>query len=105
VVQPLPNGALLLSINLGELVSTLADRNASRDEVDTILAGLSCEIVPFDERLALRSALLRPATRRLGLSLGDRACPALAQVRGLPVHSAERSWASLDLPVDIRVIR
>jgi ribonuclease VapC len=87
------------------LVSKLVERNTSLEEVDTILTSLPCEIVPFDTSLAVRSGLLRAATKRFGLSLGDRACLALAELRRLPVYTAERSWASLDLPIDIRVIR
>ncbi len=38
------------------------------------------------------SAALRTTTRAAGLSLGDRACLALACERGLPAVTAERRW-------------
>jgi ribonuclease VapC len=62
-------------------------------------------VVDFDAEQALRTGELRPLTRHLGLSLGDRACLALALVRRLPVLTADRSWLGLKLGVEIRLIR
>ena len=62
-------------------------------------------IRPFDESLALEAGFLRTSTRQYGLSLGDRACLALALREGAPVVTADRTWANLDLGIDIRVIR
>ncbi len=39
------------------------------------------------------------------LSLGDCACLATAEVHGLPVLTADRIWAGLGLPVEVRLIR
>jgi PIN domain nuclease of toxin-antitoxin system len=61
--------------------------------------------VPFDEELARGAGALRPATKSLGLSLGDRACLALAQREGLPVLTADRAWAKLAVGVEVKVIR
>jgi PIN domain nuclease of toxin-antitoxin system len=48
---------------------------------------------------------LRTDTRRRGLSLGDRACLALAETPGLPAVTADRHWAQPGLSIDIRPIR
>jgi ribonuclease VapC len=40
-----------------------------------------------------------------GLSLGDRACLALALTRGEPAVTADRQWAQLDLGIRIELIR
>jgi PIN domain nuclease of toxin-antitoxin system len=63
--------------------------------------------VPVDEDLALQAALMASATRRLGLSLGDRICLALAKRTGLPALTADRSWLEIagTLGVTIEAIR
>jgi PIN domain nuclease of toxin-antitoxin system len=52
-------------------------------------------IADFDRDVAVRAAALRAATKHLGLSLGDRACLATAQLRDLPVLTADRVWKKL----------
>ena len=59
----------------------------------------------FDEALGLRAGALRLATRHLGLSLGDRACLALAEREQLPILTGDGAWALLDIGLDIRLIR
>jgi PIN domain nuclease of toxin-antitoxin system len=44
-------------------------------------------------------------TRSAGLSVGDRACLGLAKELDLPVVTADRMWASLDLGIEIELIR
>jgi len=97
--------ALFLSVNLAELATKLMDAGLDRDELAAVIGALECEIVPFDAPLAVSAGLLRPLTRAQGPSLGDRACLAFALARGLPAYTAERSWAKLDLPIDVRLIR
>jgi ribonuclease VapC len=53
---------------------------------------------------AVRIAELMPRQRELDLSLGDRACLALALRLGLPVLTADRSWLKLEEP-EVRPIR
>lgn len=53
----------------------------------------------------LAAAQLRPQTRRLGLSLGDRACLALGLERGATVLTADQTWQQLSAPHRIKVIR
>ncbi|MFL6293015.1 MAG: twitching motility protein PilT [Thermoanaerobaculia bacterium] len=62
-------------------------------------------MVPFSAAQAERAAFLRALTRHLGLSLGDRACLALADELKLPAATADRNWADLTLAIEIRVIR
>lgn len=50
-------------------------------------------------------AELRPFTRHLGLSFGDRACLALGHFTKCPILTADKDWSKLDLEFDIRQIR
>ena len=69
------------------------------------IQALGLEVVGFELEQAYQCALLRPLTKSAGLSLGDRACLALAQQRGQPVITADRAWATLALGVTMTVIR
>ena len=53
--------------------------------------------------LAYRAGALEPVTRREGLSLGDRACLALAERHGVPALTADRSWAAAGARLGIAV--
>lgn len=69
------------------------------------LSLLALRVVPFTAELAYSAAELRTNTRGLGLSLGDRACLALAASEHREVLTADRKWQDLDVGVDVRVIR
>jgi ribonuclease VapC len=51
------------------------------------------------------AADLRLLTRQAGLSFGDRACLALGRRLGLPVLTADRAWATLEVGVHIQLLR
>lgn len=98
-------GAALGAVNLAEVVTDLSHRGQSERDIRMQIEGFTLRIVPFDEDLAIRAGMLRPLTRAAGLSLGDRACLALAERLAVPVLTADRAWSSLPLPLDIQVIR
>jgi PIN domain nuclease of toxin-antitoxin system len=66
---------------------------------------LGIPIVPFDAEAAHSAAVLAGHTRRLGLSLGDRACLALGILIESTVVTANQGWAKLDVGLEIEVIR
>jgi len=98
-------GVGISAVNLAEVVSKLYDQLFSKDQIDLIVGGLALEVAPFDESQAIAAGQLRIATRHFGLSLGDRACLALAIRKKATVITADRSWAGLDLGIEIKVIR
>jgi PIN domain nuclease of toxin-antitoxin system len=95
----------LLTINLAEVLSRLSDWRVPVVEAEARIAAMDVELVPFDRQLARVTAELRQPTRNLGLSLGDRACLALARVMGGRALTADRSWAALDLGISTECIR
>lgn len=105
VASALVGTAIISSVNLAEIVGKLADAGVPRRSMAEILDPLGIEVAPFDADLAYRAGMLRPLTRGKGLSLGDRACLALALERALPVLTADAIWHDLAVGVDVRPIR
>ena len=105
VAELVAAGATVGTVNLSEVVAKLSSVGMPEAGIRASLDPLGLEIVPFDAELAYRAALLVGPTRALGLSLGDRACLALAVQAGLPAVTADRAWRQLVLSIEIRVIR
>jgi PIN domain nuclease of toxin-antitoxin system len=98
-------GALLSAVNYTEVIGKGLDRGEALLATLRKLAAMGVEVVAHDARLAQRAGALRPLTRRFGLSLADRACLALAERERAPVLTADRKWSSLNIELDIRLIR
>ncbi|MYA20287.1 MAG: type II toxin-antitoxin system VapC family toxin [Chloroflexi bacterium] len=106
VVAAVGAGAAVSTVNLSEVIAKLADRGAPEREIRDTIETIGLDITEFDADDALAAGLLRPATRAAGLSLGDRACLALAQLSGAPVLTADRAWAAIELDgVEVQFIR
>ncbi len=110
VADEIATGATISTVNLGEVLSRVADRGAdparvTRQMTDRGLLDGAIAVEPFTVADAVEVARLRPLTRTHGLSLGDRACLALAQRFDAPVVTADTAWSRLDLPIELRQIR
>ena len=81
-VEQVLHEAFVSAANLSEVVAKLIDRGLEGGEALADLRELDFEVVAFDRGQAERAGLLRATTREAGLSLGDRACLALAQQKG-----------------------
>jgi ribonuclease VapC len=104
-VEPVLAEAVIGAVNLSEVYAKLAERGMPDEAIWATVGALDLPVVGFDEEMARLTAGLRPATRRLGLSFGDRACLALGRKLKLPVLTADRAWSRVDVGVDVRVIR
>ena len=93
------------AVNYSEVVGKLAKAGMPEREIRDDLEGLHVEVVPFDSEQAFEAGFLRPATKALGLSLGDRACLSLARRLGLTALTADSTWDQLSLGIEIRLIR
>lgn len=95
----------LSSVNLAEVLGRFARDGHDPAQVLRRIRASPIETVPFlDEHAALAAARI-PRTMASGLSLGDRACLALAIERQGPAMTADQAWSALDLPIPIVQIR
>jgi ribonuclease VapC len=104
VVDHITAGAAISTVNLVE-VATVLIRNG-RDP-NTVLDPLrsQVDVMAFTDTDAITTAALYPQVSARGLSLGDRACLALAQRLNAPAVTAEHLWADVDLDITIDTIR
>lgn len=99
------SGCLLTAVNAAEVVGRMQREGVPSSEIRLNLMTLGVSVESFDTELAIATGELEGSTRRHGLSLGDRACLALAKREGLPVLTADRAWADVDVGVKIELIR
>lgn len=105
MVVPLLGAALISTVNYAEVASKLINSGVVRSEARDAILSLGIAVADFDLGLADRTGELRPLTRHRGLSLGDRACIALAEREGIPVVTMDRTWADILPSLEIRVVR
>ncbi|EDN66875.1 PilT-like protein [Beggiatoa sp. PS] len=86
------HGAIISTVNLTEVMTKLFEKGLTRETIQRILKALHLEMVNFDAEMASKAAELRLITRHLGLSLGDRACLAVAEQLNLPVLTTDKQW-------------
>jgi PIN domain nuclease of toxin-antitoxin system len=98
-------GAVMSAVNCAEVWTKLHEFGLTEDPRVKAVFDLLARIEPFTESQARLTGDLRPLTRHLGLSLGDRACLALAIESGAEIYTAEHIWAKLNLPCKIHLIR
>jgi PIN domain nuclease of toxin-antitoxin system len=110
VADAIADGAAISTVNLGEVLSRVADRGGDPVRLCEILTarGLldgAVTVEPFTTGDAVEVARLRPPTREAGLSLGDRACLALALRVGATAVTADTAWNGQTTGAELRQIR
>ncbi len=91
-VEEVLDEAIVGRINATEILTKLIERGASLTEAVESLDDLGLPTVEFDEAQSRKIAELRPLTKHLGLSLGDRACLALSIQQNAIAVTADRNW-------------
>src|ERR1700722_4092235 len=106
VADAIAGGSAISAVNLAEVLGRATDRDDDPAQLagQMVDRGLLCGAVSvesFTDKDAIEVARLRPETRSQGLSLGDRACIALARRLRLPALTADTAWSQLDLEVEV----
>lgn len=96
--------AIVSSVNFCEVVTVLARKGFGQEEVIRSLKETFLYIEDFDTEQAIIGASFNDVTKN-GLSLGDRACLALAKSKNIPVLTADKVWKELELGIGIQLIR
>ena len=97
-VIPLLSESAISSVNLTEVGAKLLEAGMDKGSAQIAVSVLGIgEVTEFDEDLAWETAKLRPLTKQHGLSLGDRACLALAMKLKVPAVTADKQWSKLKL--------
>lgn len=97
--------AVISAVNMAETITKLVDRGMTLSKAAHAVRIFQMQVEPFDEHLAVSAAALRAPTAKIGLSLGDRACVAVAQKLNMPIMTADTIWAKLDIGVEVKLIR
>lgn len=105
VVEAQLASAIISTVNLSEVVAQLIKHQIPEKLAARVVSDLGLQSIAFDEEMAYHAAALIKITGRFGLSLGDRACLALAQKLELPVITADRVWKNLNVGCEIRILR
>lgn len=105
-VETVLSSAVMSSVNIAETIAVLTEIGISQGEAEQLTLGIIEHIIPFNTEQACIAASLRKYTKPYGLSLGDRACLSLAQMRKLPVITADKIWQKIHIAdVKIHLIR
>ncbi len=98
-------GTVVSSVNLAETLSKLILYGATEQQAWADATELADELIPFSPEHARLAGSLISSTRQYGLSLGDRACLALALALGLPVYTTDRVWKEVNVGVEVIIVR
>jgi PIN domain nuclease of toxin-antitoxin system len=103
VADAIADGAAMSTVTHAE-VGTVLIRSGNDHSALAQVAG-QVRVEPFTVTDANTAAALITAGQRLGLSLGDRACLALAKRLRVHALTAEQAWVQLDVDIEIALIR
>lgn len=97
--------ACISAVNLSEVVAKLSERGVPDEAIRESLGDLDLDVRDFGMVQAMRAGELRNPTRARGLSLGDRACLALAGELGAVALTTDQAWTGLDCDIAVELAR
>ena len=97
--------ACISSVNWSEVLQKAAQKDLDAALTAHGLERMGLTVVAFNQGDAEAAAAMWSATKNQGLSLGHRACLALAQRLSLPAITAEQAWKAVAVGVSVELIR
>jgi ribonuclease VapC len=104
-VEAVLGEAMISAVNLAEAATKLALKKGMPDQTLAELTEVELAVIDFDRSLAEATGALALLTRGQGLSLGDRACLALARRERTIALTADSAWSKVRVGVDVQLIR
>ena len=102
VIEVLPRSSIS-AVNLSEVYAKLADAGGSAEKVVHAIGVLHLKVEPFDDEQCRDAGMLRPATKSLGLSLGDRDCLALERRKKATAVTTDQIWSQVPKILNIAI--
>jgi PIN domain nuclease of toxin-antitoxin system len=99
------HGASMSSVNVAEVVAKCLERAVAENLVSLLLSSSEIGIVDFVAEDAVLAGQLWARAQKGKFSFGDRACIATAIRLGATAVTADRIWATLDLPCPVELVR
>ena len=104
-VRQILDQAVMSAVNWAEVVGKARTAQVDTTGLLSDLEALGLSVLPFSTAQAELAGSLVEVAKPLGLSLGDRACLAVAMDRREKVYTADQSWAALAAHVQVETIR
>lgn len=105
-IQKHLKNAIISSVNIAEIYKYCIDtQKLTEDDSKTLIKMLDIKIIDFNEEQALITANLVSKTKQYGLSLGDRACIALATVGNHSIITCDRIWQKVNIGIEFIIAR
>lgn len=95
---------MISSVNMAEVATRLLDLGLPAHELQRAVAQFGVDVIDFNQEQALACAALRPLTKSAGLSLGDRACLALAKLMDGIAVTADQAWQDVRISAGVKVL-
>lgn len=97
--------SVISSVNWAEVVQKMLALGANVDNMLEEFQAIGMRVEPFSAKDGEITGRLWSQTKAYGLSLGDRACLSLGIRLDAAVLTGDRTWQSLNLPIDIQLVR
>lgn len=114
VIQSEPGGEFIVDLKSKPLASTvniveartkLFDKGHNAELVEELMRLVDMIEVDFTSAQSRIASGMRDTTRHAGLSLGDRACLALATEKNAVAMTTDQQWTKVDVKVRVELIR
>jgi ribonuclease VapC len=96
---------VISSVNMAEVATRLLDMGLPPEHLERACDQFELDVIDFNQEQAIAAAKLRIATQSACLSLGDRACLALAQLMEGCAVTADHAWDDVKQSLGVKVLQ